>query len=98
MDLIELKTVPYRKDVRSNLVFLEEGSLRAIFCLDVGEVDVLYAIGILQMPLDQFLWPEIISLQSLMIFTWYLVNMEVKSLSKSSPIEMRELVAKLYIM
>ena len=55
MDLIELKTVPYRKDVRSNLVFLEEGSLRAIFCLDVGEVDVLYAIGILQMPLDQFL-------------------------------------------
>ena len=95
MDLIELKTVPNRKDVRSNLVFLEEGSLRAIFCLDVGEVDVLYAIGILQMPLDQFLWPEIISLQSLMIFTWYLVKMAIQSSSHIFSMEMREPMARL---
>ena len=67
-------------------------------CWYVGEVNVLDEIVIFQRQLLRFLWPKIMRLPSLMIFTWYLVNMEVKSLSKSSPMEMRELMAKLYIM
>ena len=44
----------------------------------MGEVDVLDAIGIFQMPLAYFLWTRIMMFPSLIIFAWYLLKMEIQ--------------------
>ena len=66
-----------------DLVFLEVISPWDWFCLDVGEDDVLDGIGIFERLLVGFLLPKIMRFLYLMVFTWYLVKMAIKSSSQS---------------
>ena len=67
IDFIGLKADPCRKAAKSALVFWEEREVWSRCSREVDEVDVLYAIGILQRTLVRFMRPKITSLPYLMV-------------------------------